>query len=84
MYVDRCICGGVSFARIREAARVMGGDPRVFAQATGFGRGCGLCLSYVRESLRNGTDRIALTPIGSAAAANGARPGVRPAGQLPA
>lgn len=88
MYVDRCICEGVTFAHIRTVARVTGSDLDMLARAAGFGRGCGLCLPYVRESLRTGADRVAVVPAPglphAATRADPTRPPAHPSDQLPA
>jgi bacterioferritin-associated ferredoxin len=45
----------VTFARLKEIADHCGYDFDQLADQTGCGRGCGLCVPYVRLTLRHGT-----------------------------
>ena len=54
MQVDRCICGGVSFAELVRLAREEGLSLERLAARTGCTKGCGLCEPYVRLALATG------------------------------
>ncbi len=55
MRIDRCICFGRSFGELLETAR-SGRIAEVseLQERVPFGLNCGLCLPYVRRSLRTG------------------------------
>lgn len=54
MNVDRCVCFEVSFARLKQYADAHGGGYEALRQEFNCGRGCGLCIPYIREMLRTG------------------------------
>ncbi len=66
MNVDRCVCFNVSFARLQKFAAANSADTTVSLEqlqtAFGCGRGCGLCIPYIRKMLRTGQTTF---PVGS-------------------
>jgi bacterioferritin-associated ferredoxin len=60
--IDRCVCFGVPFARLREEAEASGARTVAELQErVTFGQKCRMCHPYTREMLRTGEvvfDRI--------------------------
>jgi bacterioferritin-associated ferredoxin len=54
MGVDRCVCHGVTFAELKRIARRTGAGMEGLQARTGCGRGCGLCIPYIRIMLETG------------------------------
>lgn len=55
MRIDRCICAGRTFADLLDQARREGLDLDAVMQLTGEkGTRCGLCRSYLRQTLATG------------------------------
>ena len=54
MRIDRCICTGLTFARICEQARAEGWDLDQVKTELGAGANCGLCRPYLRRGLATG------------------------------
>jgi len=71
MEVDRCVCFETTFERLKQYVDAHGGREQVdFDQLqTEFrcGRGCGLCVPYIRLMLRTGRTRF---PVNAPAASN--------------
>lgn len=56
MRIDRCVCHGVTFARMRAWADERPGCGfEELQREFRCGTGCGLCAPYVRRMLRTGT-----------------------------
>ena len=56
--VSRCVCTGVSLAKIR---RLCGNDASKIngvCRSTGCGRSCGLCLPYIKAAVALGRDEL--------------------------
>lgn len=65
MIIDRCICTGLTFARIGEQAKAKGWDLEAVRAELGAGGSCGLCRPYLRRTLSTGEttfDRIITDP----------------------
>jgi len=52
--VDRCVCCHVWFADILRESRETGAGFAALQEKLGFGRGCGMCVPYVRVALATG------------------------------
>ena len=65
MAIDRCVCFNVSFCELVVAAKSEGLDLDGITKRFGCGRGCALCLPYIRAALATGqTEFSADRPIG--------------------
>lgn len=60
MQVDRCVCFDVSFERLKRHADAAGADFDRLQERFGCGRGCGLCIPYIRRMLETGETSIPL------------------------
>jgi bacterioferritin-associated ferredoxin len=60
--VDRCVCFEVSFATLKAYADRTGCGPDELAARFGCGRGCGLCIPYIRRMLETGRTAFDLNP----------------------
>lgn len=54
MNIDRCICTGLTFAKVAEQAAAKGWDLEAVRRELGAGAGCGLCRPYLRRTLATG------------------------------
>lgn len=54
MPVDRCVCFDITFAELRDAAQRDSLDFEQLRQRFGCGRGCSLCVPYVKLMLETG------------------------------
>lgn len=54
MPVDRCVCFDVTFARLKAFADEHGGGIEKIHEQFGCGKGCALCIPYVKAMLRTG------------------------------
>ena len=54
MNIDRCICTGLTFARVAEQAKTKGWDLEAVRRELGAGATCGLCRPYLRRTLATG------------------------------
>jgi len=55
MVIDRCVCGDVSFAELLDVVQRTGARTIAALQRhASVGKGCGLCLPYVRRMLQTG------------------------------
>lgn len=54
MEVDRCVCFEVTFDRLKRHADEHGGGYEQLRREFNCGRGCGLCIPYIRRMLRTG------------------------------
>ncbi|TVQ51065.1 MAG: hypothetical protein EA377_13380 [Phycisphaerales bacterium] len=52
--VDRCVCFDVSFRQLKQQADERDADFDELQRAFGCGRGCGMCVPYIKEMLRTG------------------------------
>jgi len=62
MKVDRCVCFNVTFATLKAYAERTGADLDGLTARYGCGRGCGLCIPYIRRMLREGRTAFDLHP----------------------
>lgn len=66
MHVDRCVCFNITFARLLQHVEEHGGrDVVTFEQLQSryqCGRGCGLCVPYIRKMLQSGETEFPLEP----------------------
>ncbi len=60
--VDRCVCFDVSFRRLKQLADERNADFDELQRTFGCGRGCGMCVPYIREMLRTGETVLPLRP----------------------
>lgn len=58
--VDRCVCFDVPFSELKRYADVHGGGVDALRERYGCGRGCALCVPYIRRMLETGETRIPL------------------------
>jgi NAD(P)H-nitrite reductase large subunit len=56
--VDRCVCFKVTFAELIRLNRESGAGFEELQERTGCGRGCGLCVPYVKAALASGRARL--------------------------
>ncbi len=56
--VDRCVCCHVWFADIVRESRETRAGFDALQEKLGFGRGCGMCVPYVRVALETGRSRL--------------------------
>ena len=54
MPVDRCVCFEISFKRLKAYADRYGCGLEELQEAFGCGRGCALCVPYIRRMLLSG------------------------------
>ncbi len=64
MRVDRCVCFDVTFGELEAYARETGCDLDGLSARFGCGRGCGLCIPYIRRMLETGETSFELIPPG--------------------
>ncbi len=64
MKVDRCVCFDVSFARLRAYADEHRCGLEELTARFGCGRGCGLCVPYLKRMLETGQTAFDLFPPG--------------------
>lgn len=62
MHVDRCVCFDVGFATLKAYARAHRCGLEGLTARFGCGRGCGLCVPYIRRMLETGETSIRLIP----------------------
>ena len=62
MKVDRCVCFEVTFTELKAYADEHGCDFGGLAARFGCGRGCGLCIPYIRRMLATGETSFTLVP----------------------
>lgn len=62
MPVDRCVCFDVRFSELKQYASARPCQYEELRKRFNCGRGCGLCIPYIREMLR--TDRTSF-PVSS-------------------
>lgn len=60
--VDRCVCFDVSFAELKTHADRTGCDLDGLTARFGCGRGCALCVPYIRRMLRTGRTSFEVFP----------------------
>jgi len=56
--VDRCVCFDVTFDRLKEFASVNGGGLDAITAKFGCGRGCAMCVPFIRAMLQTGLTRL--------------------------
>ncbi len=56
--VDRCVCLKVTFAELLRLRAETGAGFEKLQERTGCGRGCGLCVPYVKAALATGRARL--------------------------
>lgn len=61
MPVDRCVCWGVTFERVRELMEGGLGLDEI-SRRFGCGRGCGLCQPYLRLVIETGRTEFEVLP----------------------
>ena len=64
MRVDRCVCFDVTFGELDAYARETSCDLDGLSARFGCGRGCGLCIPYIRRMLETGETSFELIPPG--------------------
>jgi NAD(P)H-nitrite reductase large subunit len=62
--VDRCVCHNVTFADLLRIHRETGADVDELQRRTRCGTSCGMCLPYIRVSLKTGQVRLPVMPFG--------------------
>ena len=62
MKVDRCVCFEMAFTDLKAYADEHGCDFDDLAARFGCGRGCGLCIPYIRRMLATGETSFTLVP----------------------
>ncbi len=62
MQVDRCVCFEVRFETLKAYADRHGSDLDALTAHFGCGRGCGLCVPYIRQMLETGRTSFDLLP----------------------
>ncbi len=62
MKVDRCVCFEVSFRTLKAYADRTGCDLDGLTARYGCGRGCALCVPYIRKMLATGATSFDLLP----------------------
>ncbi len=62
MDVDRCVCFSVTFRTLRDYAQQHRCGLDELQARFGCGRGCGLCIPYIRRMLETGETSFALRP----------------------
>ena len=67
MQVDRCVCFEVSFGELKAYVEKTGGGFDELTVHFGCGRGCGLCVPYIRKMLETGETAFPLIPPGEPA-----------------
>ena len=58
--VDRCVCFDVRFERLQAYAAAHDSDLDDLSRRFGCGRGCGLCVPFIRRMLATGRTRFDL------------------------
>jgi len=59
--VDRCVCFDQPFEKLLALSQEHGWGFEELSEATGCGRGCGMCRPYIRVVLTTGRTSIPLT-----------------------
>ena len=62
MQVDRCVCFEVSFRTLKAFADEAGCGLEGLTARFGCGRGCALCIPYIRRMLETGRTSFDLLP----------------------
>lgn len=62
MNVDRCVCFNVTFAQLHRFAESRECDEAALRREFQCGRGCGLCIPYIREMLETGRTVFPVNP----------------------
>lgn len=57
--VDRCVCMNATLAQMKAYSERHGGDFEALREHFGCGRGCALCVPYVRAMLATGRTSFA-------------------------
>jgi len=60
--VDHCVCFDVTFCVLKEYADETGCDLDGLTARFGCGRGCALCIPYIRKMLQTGRTSFSLLP----------------------
>lgn len=60
--VDRCVCFKVTFAELIRLRAETGAGFDELQERTGCGRGCGLCVPYVKAAVATGRARLPVLP----------------------
>jgi bacterioferritin-associated ferredoxin len=64
MAVNRCICANIPFTELRKLADTGIRDLEELGRLTNCGKGCGMCIPYIRVMLATGqTDLPVLTDV---------------------
>lgn len=61
--VDRCVCMDVRFETLHAYAQTHDADLATLQEQFACGRGCGLCLPYIRLMLETGRTSIPVTAL---------------------
>ena len=61
--VDRCVCFDVRFERLRAYATARDADIDALQERFGCGRGCGLCVPFIRRMLKTGQTSFTLDEL---------------------
>lgn len=62
MKVDRCVCFDVTFAELQRFAKTRACDLEALRREFHCGRGCGLCIPYIRQMLETGRTVFPVDP----------------------
>lgn len=54
MAVNRCICANIPFTELKKLADTGIGDLEDLGRLTNCGKGCGMCIPYIRAMLATG------------------------------
>lgn len=58
--VDRCVCFNVTFQAMKDHIEAHGGGLEELREHFGCGRGCALCVPYIRAMLATGRTAFAV------------------------
>jgi bacterioferritin-associated ferredoxin len=58
LLIDRCVCANITFEEIAARSASSGCSLVEFASSLGCGRGCSMCLPYLRRMARTGQTRF--------------------------
>jgi len=79
MPVNRCICADVPFTELKKLADTGIRDLEELGRLTNCGKGCGMCIPYIRMMLETGiTDLPVMTNSRPAEAQPNRTPGIFP------
>lgn len=64
MHVNRCVCHNVTFRELLRLSDQLGdADFETLQERTNCGRGCGMCVPFIRVALRDRLERVPLEAV---------------------